>query len=123
MQQALGIDEPDSGVLLDDMFFPDSGTVPCSRFIALRVEAELAFVMRSPLRGPGCTVFDVLDATAYVTPALEILDTRIFRRDPETGAVRTVLDTISDNAANAGIVVGGRPVRPQDHDLLLSAEI
>lgn len=123
MQQALGIDEPDSGVLLDDMFFPDSGTVPCSRFIALRVEAELAFVMRSPLRGPGCTIFDVLDATAYVTPALEILDTRIFRRDPETGAVRTVLDTVADNAANAGIVVGGRPVRPHDHDLRWAAAI
>ena len=117
MQQALGIDEPDSGVLLDDMFFPDNGAVPCSRFIGLRVEAELAFVLRFPLRGPSCTVFDVLDATAYVTPALEILDTRIFRRDPDTGATRTVLDTIADNAANAGIVIGGRPVRPHDHDL------
>ncbi len=123
MQQALGIDEPDSGVLLDDMFFPDNGTVPCSRFIALRIEAELAFVMRAPLRGPGCTVFDVLDATAYVAPALEILDTRIFRRDPATGAARTVLDTISDNAANAGIVIGGRPVRPHDHDLRWAAAI
>lgn len=117
MQYALGIDEPDSGVLLDDMVFSDGGVVPVSRFIGLRIEAELAFVMRFPLRGPGCSVFDVLDATGYVTPALEILDTRVFRKDPDTGAARTVLDTISDNAANAGIVVGGRPFRPHDHDL------
>ena len=59
----------------------------------------------------------MLDSTAYVTPAVESLDTRIFRRDPATGATRTVLDTISDNAANAGVVIGGRPVRPHDHDL------
>ena len=117
MQYALGIGEPDSGVLLDDMVFPDGGAVPTDRFIGLRVEAELAFVMRSVLRGPRCSIFDVLDATGYVTPALEILDTRIFRKDPDTGAARTVLDTISDNAANAGLVVGGRPFRPHDHDL------
>ncbi len=123
MQHALGIGEPDLGVLLDDMVFADGGTVPTGRFIGLRVEAELAFVMRSPLRGPGCTIFDVLDAAGYVTPALEILDTRIFRTDPETGAARTVLDTISDNAANAGIVVGGRPFRPHDHDMRWIAAI
>ena len=123
MQNALGIGEPDSGVLLDDMVFQDGGVVPVDRFIGLRVEAELAFVMRSPLRGPECTIFDVLDAAGYVTPALEILDTRIFRTDPETGAARTVLDTISDNAANAGIVLGGRPFRPHDHDLRWIAAI
>ncbi len=123
MQHALGIDEPDSGVLLDDMVFADGGAVPCDRFISLRVEAELAFVMRSALRGPGCTIFDVLDATGYVTPALEILDTRIFRKDPETGAARTILDTIADNAANAGIVVGGRPFRPHDYDVRWIAAI
>ena len=123
MQSALGIGEPDSGVLLDDMFFADGGTVPCSRFIGLRVEAELAFVMRTPLHGPGCTIFDVLDATGHVTPALEILDTRVLRRDPETGATRTVLDTVADNAANAGIVMGGRPFRPHDHDMRWIAAI
>ncbi|WP_128564823.1 2-oxo-hept-4-ene-1,7-dioate hydratase [Methylobacterium crusticola] len=117
MQAAVGIGEPDSGVLLDDMVFPDGGVVPVSRFIGLRVEAELAFVLRTPLSGPDCTLFDVLDAAAYVVPALEILDTRIFRVDPATGAPRTVVDTIADNAANAGIVVGGRPFRPLDHDL------
>ena len=117
MQSALGIDEPDSGALLDDMFFSDGAVVPTSRFIGLRVEAELAFVMRTALSGPGCTIFDVLDAAGYVTPALELLDTRVFRTDPETGATRTVLDTIADTAANAGIVIGGRPFRPNDHDM------
>ena len=123
MQQAVGVDTPDSGILFDDMFFPDGGTVPTGRFIGLRVEVELAFVLRAPLRGPECTVFDVLNATDYVTPALEILDTRIFRVDPDTGKTRTVLDTIADNAANAGIVVGGRPFRPDAHDLRWIAAI
>lgn len=117
MQAAVGIDEPDSGYLLDDMFFADGGIVPTDRFIGLRIEAELAFVLKADLAGPDLTVADVLNATDYVTPALEILDTRFFRVDPETKAGRKVVDTIADNASNAGIVVGGRPVGPTEHDL------
>ncbi|MFC0218919.1 2-oxo-hept-4-ene-1,7-dioate hydratase [Pseudochelatococcus lubricantis] len=117
MQQALNIDIPDSGVLFDDMVFEDGATVPATRFIQPRIEAELAFVMKAPLEGPGITVFDVLNATDYVTPSLEILDTRIERADPETKKARTIVDTIADNAANAGIVTGGRAVRPDDADL------
>ncbi|MDB5618991.1 2-oxo-hept-4-ene-1,7-dioate hydratase [Tardiphaga sp.] len=117
MQSALNIDEPDSGVLLDDMFFADGGLVPTDRFIGLRIEAELAFVMKHRLSGPSCTMFDVLNATDFVTPALEILDTRIERVDPATKAARKIFDTIADNAANAGIVLGGRPMRPLDTDL------
>jgi 2-oxo-hept-3-ene-1,7-dioate hydratase len=117
MQSALNIDEPDSGVLLDDMFFADGGLVPTERFIATRVEAELAFVMNKRLAGPRCTMFDVLNATDFVVPALEILDTRIERIDPKTGATRKIFDTIADNAANAGIVLGGRPIRPLEADL------
>jgi len=117
MQSALNIDEPDSGVLLDDMFFADGGLVPSDRFIATRVEAELAFVMNKRLTGPDCTLFDVLNATDFVVPALEILDTRIERVDPKTKATRKIFDTIADNAANAGIVLGGRPIRPLDADL------
>jgi 2-oxo-hept-3-ene-1,7-dioate hydratase len=113
MQSALLIDEPDSGILFDDMFFADGGLVPSDRFIATRVEAELAFVMAKRLSGPGCTMFDVLNATDFVVPALEILDTRIERVDPVTKATRKIYDTIADNAANAGIVLGGRPIRPQ----------
>ena len=117
MQSALSIDEPDSGVLLDDMFFADGGLVPTDRFIATRVEAELAFIMAKRLAGPDCTMFDVLNATDFVVPALEILDTRIERVDRETQATRKIFDTIADNAANAGIVLGGRPIRPLETDL------
>jgi 2-oxo-hept-3-ene-1,7-dioate hydratase len=117
MQAAVGIREPDYGVLLDDMFFSDGAEIPTERFIATRIEAELAFVLKSPLSGPDCTLFDVLNATDYVTPALEILDTRVQRVDPQTGTTRKVMDTIADNAANAALVIGGRPFRPLDVDL------
>lgn len=117
MQRALGIDEPDYGVIFDDMFFDDGGTVPAGRFIRPRVEVELAFVLGEDLAGPGVTLYDVLRASEYVTPALEILDARVQMSDPETGHLRTIVDTIADNAADAGIVLGGRVVRPMDIDL------
>lgn len=106
MQYALNIDIPDSGVLLDDMLFENGATVPAGRFIQPRVEAEIAFVMKAPLAGSKVTREDVIAATGYVAPSLEILDTRILRADPETGQARKICDTISDNAANAGIVLG-----------------
>lgn len=117
MQYSSQIDEPDYGDLLDDMFFADGSDIPMSRFIVPRVEVELAFVLAKPLHGPNCTIFDVLSATDYVVPAVEIIDARIHQIDPETKAPRKVFDTISDNAANAGLVMGGRPVRPLDVDL------
>ena len=117
MQSSLNIDEPDSGILLDDMFFNDGGLIPTGRFIATRIEAELAFVMKRRLEGPNCTLFDVLNATDFVVPALEILDTRIERVDAKTKVTRKIFDTIADNAANAGIVLGGRPIRPTEADL------
>ncbi|MDA9639573.1 2-oxo-hepta-3-ene-1,7-dioic acid hydratase [SAR116 cluster bacterium] len=106
MQYALNIDIPDSGILFEDMFFEHGGSVPAGRFIEPRIEAEIAFIMAHDLSGEDVTPADVIAATEAVAPALEILDTRIFRLDPETGSARTVLDTISDNAANAGIVMG-----------------
>jgi 2-oxo-hept-3-ene-1,7-dioate hydratase len=117
MQYALNIDIPDSGVLFDDMAFEDGAVIPEDRFIQPRIEAEVAFVMKAPLKGPGTSLFDVLNATDYVTPALEILDTRILRVDPDTKKARTIVDTISDNAANAGIVIGGRQMRPDQVDM------
>lgn len=106
MQDALKIDTPDSGVLLDDMVFETGSTVPKGRFIQPRVEAEIAFIMKSPLAGADCTRDDVLAATKAVAPSLEILDTRILRADPDTGQARIITDTVSDNAANAGVVLG-----------------
>ena len=117
MQSQLAIDTPDSGVLFDDMAFADGATVPAGRFIQPRVEAEIAFVLKAPLRGAGLTRDQVLAATEAVVPALEILDTRILRADPSTGAVRKIFDTVADNAANAGIVMGRQRHAPQDFDL------
>lgn len=117
MQDALKIDTPDSGVLLDDMLFSNDATVPAGRFIQPRIEAEIAFVMSASLSGATCTRDDVLAATEYVCPSLEILDTRILRADPDTGQTRRVTDTISDNAANAGIVLGAARHDPQKVDL------
>ena len=117
MQQASQISEPDYGTLLDDMFFPEGSDIPASRFIAPRVEVELAFVLGKRLQGPNVTIFDVLAATDYVVPAIEIIDARIEQSDRHTQAMRKVFDTISDNAANAGIITGGRPVKPDAVDL------
>jgi 2-oxo-hept-3-ene-1,7-dioate hydratase len=117
MQQASQITEPDFGTLLDDMFFAEGSQIPMARFIAPRVEVELAFVLKTAIKGPGVTVFDVLAATDYVVPAIEIIDARIEQFDRHTKAMRRVFDTISDNAANAGIVTGGRPVKPDAVDL------
>jgi 2-oxo-hept-3-ene-1,7-dioate hydratase len=121
MQQASQITEPDFGTLLDDMLFSCTPgqvlDIPASRFIAPRVEVELAFVLKAPLQGPDVTVQQVLDATDYVTPAIEIIDSRIEQFDRRTKVMRKVFDTISDNAANAGIVVGGAQADPHSTDL------
>lgn len=117
MQQASQITEPDFAPLMDDMFFAAGGDIPFDRFIAPRVEVELAFLLGRALRGPGTTLFDVLAATDWVSPAVEIIDARIEQFDRETRQPRRVTDTISDFAANAGIVLGGRPVRPTEVDL------
>lgn len=116
MQRSSNISEPDYGVLLDDMVF-EGGVVPAERFIVPRVEVELAFILGRPVEGPDVTIFDVLSAAEYVVPAVEIIDARIRRVDPVTGATRKVVDTIADNAANAGIVLGGVPVAPSSIDL------
>src|SRR5690349_8608705 len=117
MQVSSNIAEPDYGALLDDMFFADGAEIPFERFIVPRVEVELAFVLAKPLSGPECTIFDVLNATDYCVPAIEIIDARIQQVDPETKATRKVTDTISDNAAGAGLVTGGRPFKPNEVDL------
>jgi 2-oxo-hept-3-ene-1,7-dioate hydratase len=110
MQRSSQIDEPDYGHLLDDMVIADGAKVSHERFCIPRVEVELAFVLNKPLRGPGVRLTDVLNATEYVVPALEIVDARV--QNP-----RKIFDTIADNGAAAGIVMGGRPVRPMDVDL------
>ena len=116
MQMAAQISEPDFGALLDDMVFA-AGDIPFKRFIAPMVEVELAFVLNRDLRGPNVTLEEVLSATQYVVPAIEIIDARIERQDRTTKTMRRVFDTISDNAANAGIVLGTQRVKPDAVDL------
>jgi len=117
MQAALNIDIPDSGVLFDDMLFANSSTVRPGRFIQPRVEVEIAFVMKAPLAGEHVTREDVIAATDYVAPSLEILDTRIQRKDQKTGDMRKIVDTIADNAANAGVVLGDKRHSVDAHEL------
>lgn len=117
MQASSQISEPDYGALLDDMFFLDGHDIPTDRFIVPRIEVELAFVLAKPLRGPNCTLFDVYNATDYVVPALELIDARCHNLDPKTQRPRQVFDTISDNAANAGVILGGRPIKADAFDL------
>lgn len=117
MQAALKIDIPDSGVLFDDMLFKSGSHIPQDRFIQPRVEAEIAFVMKHDLAGDSISVAQVIAATDYLVPSLEILDTRIHRQCPQTGVARNVFDTIADNAANAGLVLGAQRTDPKDVDM------
>jgi 2-oxo-hept-3-ene-1,7-dioate hydratase len=111
MQQATGITEPDYGVIFDDMVFENGVTVPFDNFSNVRIEVELAFVLAKPLSGPRCTLEDVLDATRHVVPALEILNSHIALEG------RTIVDTISDNAAMGAMVLGENPVAVDAVDL------
>ncbi|WFP16279.1 fumarylacetoacetate hydrolase family protein [Citricoccus muralis] len=111
MQDATGIDEPDYGVIFDDQVFESGHVYEWARYTHPRIEMELAFVLKEDLRGPGVTIFDVLRATEYVVPALEVLDSRIEMEG------RNIVDTISDNAALGSMVIGGTPVAPDAVDL------
>lgn len=117
MQYATGITEPDYGVIFKDMILENGCTVEWSQYSHPRIEVELAFLLKEDVKGPNATIFDVLRATEYVVPALEILDSRIEMEG------RTIVDTISDNAAMGAMVVGGIPVRPDDVDLRWVAAI
>ncbi|WP_418316133.1 2-oxo-hept-4-ene-1,7-dioate hydratase [Piscinibacter sakaiensis] len=116
MQLASQITEPDYGTLLDDMLLRDGSEIETARFIVPRFEVEFAFILARTLEGPNVSLFDVLNATDYVVPALELIDARIEQFDRVSKAPRKVLDTIADNAANAAIVMGGRPMKPDAVD-------
>ena len=110
MQRATNMVEPDYGTLLADMFYESGAEIPIARFVQPRIECELGFVIGKRLKGPNCTIFDVLSATDYVVPCLEIVDSRTHRIDPETKRQ-------SGNAAAGALIVGGLPIRPLEVDL------
>ncbi|GED31197.1 2-keto-4-pentenoate hydratase [Brevibacillus centrosporus] len=111
MQQLLKVDQPDYGHLLDDMIVENGGSIPFSRVLQPRVEAEIAFVLKRDLIGPRVTALDVLLATDYVLPALEIVDSRIADWKIK------LQDTVADNASSGLFVLGGKPVKPDAIDL------
>ncbi|MDN4482995.1 2-keto-4-pentenoate hydratase [Demequina lignilytica] len=111
MQAATGITEPDYGVMFEDTVFPSGAELRHADYSNVRIEVELAFVLREPLEGPDCTLADVLAATESVVPALEVLNSHIQLEG------RTIVDTISDNAAYGAMVVGDTRVAPEDVDL------
>lgn len=110
MRRSSKIDEPDFGFLYDHFLIEDGARVPHANYCVPRVELELAFILGQPLRGPDINMLDVMRATEYIVPSIEIIDTRV--DEP-----RKIYDTIADNGAGAGIVLGGRPLRPHDVDL------
>ncbi|GAA1349465.1 fumarylacetoacetate hydrolase family protein [Falsarthrobacter nasiphocae] len=111
MQQATGITEPDYGVMFEDTVYPSGARIEAGQFSNVRIEVELAFVLRKPLAGPDCTLEDALDAVDYAVPALEILNSHIEMDG------RTIVDTIADNAAYGGMVLGDTRKRPDEVDL------
>lgn len=110
MQAMMQVHQPDFGHLMDTMEYVDGAILPLSMFIQPRLEAEIAFVLATDLVGPGVTAWEVLEATAYVQPALEIVDSRINAWRIKLG------DTIADNASSGAYVLGGprSPARAQD---------
>lgn len=110
MQASSKIDEPDYGYIFDDLLIPNGAKVRFEDYCVPRVEPELTFVLKAPLKGPGVGLVDVLRATEYVVPSIEIIDARV--TEP-----RRIFDTVADNGAAAGLVLGGRPVRPDEVDL------
>lgn len=110
MRRSSKIDEPDYGFLYEHFLQPDGATLKHSDYCVPRVELELAFILGKSLKGPGVNMLDVMRATEYIVPAIELIDTRV--DEP-----RKIYDTIADNGAGAGIVLGGTPLRPHDVDL------
>jgi 2-oxo-hept-3-ene-1,7-dioate hydratase len=110
MQRSSKIDEPDYGYLLDNMVYPDGAKIPRENFAVPRVELELTFVLGDRLLGPNIGLLEVMRATEYVVPSIEIIDARV--DEP-----RQIFDTVADNGAGAGLILGGVPVRPHDIDL------
>jgi 2-oxo-hept-3-ene-1,7-dioate hydratase len=117
MQQQMKIDEPDFGALLDYMVMRGGVELRHADFVDPKLEVEVAFVIGKRLSGDSVTVEEVLEATEFIQPALELIDARSYRVHPVTKRPRTIADTIADNAACAGIILGGEKVEPGDVDM------
>lgn len=114
MQNLLHVNEPDYGHLTDKMLVLEGEACPVDELIQPKVEGELAFCLKKTLRGPGVTVADVYNATDYVIPAIEIVDSRI--KDWKI----TLPDTIADNGSSARFMIGGRMTPIAEVDMRLT---
>lgn len=112
IQQLFGVNQPDYGHLLEDMLYVDGETISLERFIQPKIECEIAFKLKSDLKGPGVTILDVIEATEYVMPAIEIIDSRI-----EDWRIKFE-DTVADNGSSASAVIGGKPTKLAGLDLV-----
>lgn len=117
MQQQMKIDEPDFGALLDYMLMSSGVVLRHADYVDPKLEVEVAFMIGRRLSGDSVSVDEVLAATEHIQPALELIDARSHRVHPVTGRARTVVDTIADNAADAGVILGGRKVAPDQVDM------
>ena len=110
MQEMAGFGEPDYGHLFDQMRLENRADLPLDSLIQLRIEPEVAFVLDKPLRGPNVSPQDVLRATAYISPSLEIVDSRIHDWKIQW------IDTVADNGSSSRFVLGDKAVSPLDVD-------
>lgn len=113
MQNLLGVNEPDYGHLLDSMVIENGGAVPVDKVLQPKVEGEIAFILKKELRGPNVTTLDVLQATEYIVPALEIVDSRV-----QDWKIK-LADTVADNASSGFFVLGGKPMKIDEVDMKL----
>ena len=111
VQKQIGVDQPDFGTLLDDMIYGDNEVVAMTRLLQPKVEGEIALVLSRDLPHLHTTWIDIVSATAYVLPAIEIVDSRI--ADWRIG----FFDTVADNASSGLVVVGGTPRKLEGLDL------
>ncbi len=112
MQKLLGVNEPDYGIILDDMLFSSGKELDSSRMVSPKVEGEIAFLLREELSGPDATVLDVFNAVSCIIPAIEIVDSRV------SDWKITLADTVADNASSCALIMGENEYDPRDFDLV-----
>lgn len=114
MQELLGVNEPDYGHLYEDMLIPEGGSCSMSELIQPRVEGELTFCLKKTLKGPGITDKDVIAATEYVIPSIEVVDSRVLDWKIK------LEDTVADNGSSAKLILGGKKMSPEQVDMRLT---
>ncbi|MGM0901685.1 MAG: 2-keto-4-pentenoate hydratase [Bacillota bacterium] len=111
IQNMFGVNQPDYGHLLADMMYVEGETIPSDHFIQPKVEFEIAFILKKDLKGPNVSILDVVEATDYIVPAIEVIDSRIADWKIKFE------DTVADNGSSAAAMIGGKPTKLEGIDL------